>query len=252
MPREEIDGLEKRIRHKFKNRKLLEEALTHKSYAMERGAKLFNERLEFLGDSILNAVVAHYYFKRFPDDNEGRLSKIKSQMVSRPVLAGWARDINLGSYLWMGGGEEATGGRARESLLANAFEALVGALFLEGGFQPAQRFVVRMLSQHKRVVETDYKSKLQELLQKRYKMPPAYVLARESGPDHAKNFVMEVRLRRRLLGQGEGRSKKEAEQAAARQALKTIRARNRCPRRRPRNRLMRKTPAPIVLKRGHP
>jgi len=225
MPREETESLEKRVRYKFKNRKLIEEALTHKSYAIEHGSKLFNERLEFLGDSILNAVVAHYFFKKYATEDEGRLSKIKSQMVSRQALVVWAREIDLGRYLWMGGGEEATGGRNRESLLANAFEALVGAMFLDGGFPVPQRFIVRLLSKHKRFVETDYKSKLQELLQKRYKVPPVYNLAQESGPDHAKTFLMEVRLRRRLLGQGEGHSKKEAEQAAARMALKTLKAR---------------------------
>ncbi|MGQ0644380.1 MAG: ribonuclease III [Elusimicrobiota bacterium] len=225
MPREEAESLERRIRYKFKNRKLLEEALTHKSHAMEKGGKLFNERLEFLGDSIVNAVVAHYFFKRFPSNDEGRLSKIKSQMVARPALAAWARAIGMGKYLWMSGGEEATGGRDRDSLLANAFEALVGAIFLESGFPAAQRFIVRLLAKHKRIVENDYKSKLQELIQKRYKIPPLYVVAEESGPDHAKTFLMEVRLRRRLLGQGTGPSKKQAEQAAAYEALKKLRSR---------------------------
>ncbi len=223
MPQAEIEGLEKKIRFKFKNRKLLEEALTHKSYAMERGTKLFNERLEFLGDSIVNAVVAHYFFKRFPTNDEGRLSKIKSQMVARPALAVWARQIDLGSYLMMSGGEEATGGRDRDSLLSNTFEALVGAIFLEAGFPKAQRFIVRLLSKHKRIVETDYKSKLQELIQKKYKMPPTYTVTSESGPDHAKTFNMEVRIRRRLLGTGSGPSKKQAEQASAYMALKKIR-----------------------------
>lgn len=225
MTRGATELLEKRIRYKFKNRKLIEEALTHKSHAIEHGQKAYNERLEFLGDSVLNAVVAHYYFKKFPDENEGRLSKIKSQMVARPALVVWAKEIDLGDYLWMSGGEEATGGRTRDSLLANALEALVGALFLDGGFSVAQRFIVRLLSKQKRFVETDYKSKLQELIQKRYKVPPLYVLASEAGPDHAKTFHMEVRLRGRLLGQGEGHSKKEAEQASARQALRQIRAR---------------------------
>jgi ribonuclease-3 len=224
MPQADTDALEKKIRFKFKNRKLFEESLTHKSYAMERGTKSFNERLEFLGDSIVNAVVAHYFFKRNPSYDEGRLSKIKSQMVARPALAVWARQIDIGSYLMMSGGEEATGGRDRDSLLSNAFEALVGAIFLDAGFQTAQRFVVRLLSKHKRIVETDYKSKLQELIQKKYKMPPNYLLASESGPDHAKIFSMEVRIRRRLLGTGSGPSKKQAEQAAAYMALKKIRA----------------------------
>jgi ribonuclease III len=219
----ESELLEKRLRVRFKNRKLLEEALTHKSYAIEKGLKSFNERLEFLGDSVLSAVVAHYLFKRYPVDDEGRLSKLKSQLVAKPTLVVWAKEIGLGQYLWMSPGEEATGGRTRESLLANAFEALLGAMFLDAGFPLVQRYVVRLLSKKKRIVETDYKSKLQELIQKRYKVPPHYVLVSETGPDHAKVFLMEVRIRQRLLGQGDGRSKKEAEQAAAYMALKKIR-----------------------------
>jgi ribonuclease-3 len=223
MPRLDPEVLERRIRFKFKNRKLYEESLTHKSFAIERGGKSFNERLEFLGDSILSAVVAHYLFKRYAQDDEGRLSKLKSQLVARPSLVVWAKELDLGGFLWMSDGEESTGGRTRESLLANAFEALIGAIFLDQGFPAAQRFIVRRLSKKKRIVETDYKSKLQELIQKRYKTPPHYVLAKETGPDHAKTFLMEVRIRQRLLGTGEGHAKKEAEQAAAYQALKKIR-----------------------------
>ncbi len=224
MSREDAAPLEKVVRRVFKNRKLLEEALTHKSYAIEKGSKAFNERLEFLGDSILAAIVAHYLFKRYPDEDEGKLSKLKSQLVARPSLVVWAREIKLGQYLWMSDGEEATGGRDRESLLANAFEALLGALFLDGGFPVAQRFIVRLVSKKKRIIETDYKSKLQEIIQNRYKLPPAYTLREQKGPDHNKTFVMHVFVRRRLLGIGEGRSKKEAEQAAAWEGLKKIRA----------------------------
>ncbi len=224
MPHQDSAGLEKLLRFTFKDGKLLREAVTHKSYAIERGENVFNERLEFLGDSILSAVTAHWLFKRYPSDDEGRLSKLKSQLVSRPSLVEWARDIDLGRFLLLSPGEESTGGRDRESLLANVFEALIGAIFLDQGFPKAQRFIVRFLSKKKRIVETDYKSKLQELIQKRYKVPPTYLLTAESGPDHAKTFHIEVRVRQRLLGKGEGHSKKEAEQAAAYQALKKIRA----------------------------
>jgi ribonuclease III len=223
MPHKEPDALQKVVRAKFKNGRLLEEALTHKSYAIEKGGTPFNERLEFLGDSILSAVTSHWLFKRYDSDDEGRLSKLKSQLVSRPTLVVWARSIDMGDYLRMSPGEEATGGRDRESLLANAFEALIGAIFLDQGFPAAQRFIVRFLTKKKRIVETDFKSKLQEIIQKRYKIPPAYILTEETGPDHSKVFHMEARVRRRLLGRGEGRSKKEAEQAAAREALKKIR-----------------------------
>jgi ribonuclease III len=222
LPHLEPEALQRALRLKFKSAKLLEEALTHKSYAVEHGGKLFNERLEFLGDAVLAAVTSHWLFKRY-DDDEGRLSKLKSQLVSRQSLMGWARDIGLGRFIWMSSGEEATGGRDRDSLLANTFESLIGALFLDQGFPKAQRFIVRFLSKKKRIVETDHKSKLQELIQKRYKIPPAYLLTAETGPDHAKTFHMEVRVRQRLLGKGEGHSKKEAEQIAAREALKKIR-----------------------------
>jgi ribonuclease-3 len=224
MPPRDAGALEKVLRARFKNPSLLTEALTHKSYAIEKGPRPFNERLEFLGDSVLAAATAHYLFKRYPHDDEGRLSKLKSQLVSRPALVVWAREIRLGEYLWMSEGEESTGGRERDSLLANAFEALIGAIFLDAGFPAAQRFVVRRLSKKKRIVETDYKSQLQEIIQRRYKIPPQYSLAQEQGPDHAKLFAMEVRVRRRMLGKGEGRSKKEAEQAAAQMALKKIRS----------------------------
>ncbi len=224
MPHQDSAALERSIRVKFKSAKLLEEAITHKSYAIERGGRTFNERLEFLGDSVLSAVTAHWLFKRYASDDEGRLSKLKSQLVSRPSLVVWARELDLGRYIMMSPGEEATGGRERDSLLANGFEALIGAIFLDQGFPKAQRFIVRFLSKKKRIVETDYKSKLQEIIQKRYKIPPLYQLAEETGPDHAKTFHMEVRVRQRLLGKGEGHSKKEAEQGAALQALKKIRA----------------------------
>jgi len=222
MPRRDSALLEKTLRLKFKNPDLLREALTHKSWAMERGTRVFNERLEFLGDSVLAAVVAHYLFKRYPDDDEGTLSKLKSRLVSRSALVVWAKDIGLGDYLWMSEGEEGSGGRERESLLANVFEALLGAVFLDRGFSAAQRVVLRQAVKTKDLSETDHKSRLQEIVQKRYKVPPSYTLEKEKGPDHSKVFVMHVTLRGKRLGEGEGRSKKEAEQAAALAALQKI------------------------------
>ena len=221
---EPLEALERRIRIPFKSKKLLEEALTHKSYAMESNGKNFNERLEFLGDAVLSTVVAHYLFKRFPDVDEGRLSKLKSQLVSRGNLFVWANQLDLGDYLRMSPGEEATGGRQRESLVGNAYEALVGAIFLDRGFPVAQRFIVRHLAKQKRIIETDFKSRLQEIIQKKYKIPPEYKVIGESGPDHDKTFQIEVRVKRKPLGQGEGKSKKEAEQAAAKEALKAIKS----------------------------
>jgi len=217
------DTLEKKIRYKFKNRRLLEEALTHKSLAMEQGSRLYNERLEFLGDAVLGTAVAHYFFKRYPNDDEGKLSKIKSQLVSRATLVEWAKGIELGQYLLMSAGEESTGGRTRESITANAFEALIGAIFLDAGFAAAQRLITRHLAKRKRFVETDYKSQLQEIIQKKSKVPPEYRVFSEKGPDHAKIFMIEARTNKRILGRGEGHSKKEAEQAAARDSLKKLR-----------------------------
>jgi ribonuclease-3 len=214
--------LEKKIRFKFQNAGLLEEAMTHKSYSIEHGTPLCNERLEFLGDSIIAAIVANWLFERFPNVDEGKLSKMKSQIVSRNNLGIWAEEWDLGEFLFLSQGEEATGGRKRESLLGNAYEALVGAIFLDQGFEPAQRFVLKHLAQRKRIVENDFKSKLQEVVQKKYKIPPSYVVIGESGPDHEKKFTLEVRIKQRLLGTGEGRSKKEAEQLAAKEALKIM------------------------------
>lgn len=218
----DLGQFERKLRLKFKNTKLLEEAFTHKSYAIEYSKTADNERLEFLGDSIISAVVAHFLFKRYPNVDEGHLSKLKSQLVSRASLAVWADDLGLGQFLLLSQGEEATGGRQRESLLGNVYESLVGAIFLDQGFSRAQRFIMRQLAKKKRIIETDFKSRLQELMQKKYKMPPTYHVVQETGPDHAKIFSLEVRMGKRTLGQGEGRSKKEAEQMAAKEALKKI------------------------------
>jgi len=221
-PPPDLEQFEKKLRIKFKNSKLLMEAFTHKSYAIEHGLTADNERMEFLGDSIISAVVAHFLFKRYPAVNEGHLSRVKSQIVSRASLSQWGQDLNLGEYLFLSQGEEATGGRTRESLLGNVYESLVGAIFLDQGFSRAQRFIMRHLAKKKRIVETDFKSRLQEMIQKKYKAPPSYLVTKETGPDHAKIFSLEVRMNKKVLGTGEGRSKKEAEQMAAKEALKKL------------------------------
>ena len=217
-----LEALEKHIGIRFRDKKFAEEALTHKSYAMERGAGTFNERLEFLGDSVLNTAVTHHLFIRFPKDDEGRLSKLKSQLVARHSLAEWGRDIRIGDYLRLSEGEDATGGRDRESLVANVMEALIGAIFLDQGYEKAEKFVIQRFSKKKRVIETDFKSKLQEVIQKKHKIPPSYVTVDESGPDHDKTFHIEVRIKKKFLGRGRGKSKKEAEQDAAHDALKNL------------------------------
>lgn len=217
---------EKKTRIKFKTPKLLEEAFTHKSYAIEHGQAIHNERLEFLGDSVISSVVANFLFKKFPNVDEGRLSKMKSQIVSRANLSAWAAEMDLGQYLFLSQGEEATGGRKRDSLLGNAYEALVGALFLDQGFGVAEKFIMRQLGKKRRIVENDFKSRLQEIVQKKYKTPPSYFVVKETGPDHAKKFTLEVRVNKKVLGKGDGRSKKEAEQSAAKAALRMIRTNN--------------------------
>jgi len=221
-----LTPFETKFRVKFKNKKLLQESLTHKSFAIEYGNFPCNERLEFLGDSIIAAVVAHFLYKKYPNVDEGRLSKMKSQIVSRSNLGVWAAEMGLGQFMFLSQGEEATGGRQRESLLGNVYEAIVGAIFLDQGYSKAQQFIMKQLSKKKRILETDFKSKLQEIIQKKYKTPPNYHVTNEEGPDHAKQFTLEVRVNKKTLGEGVGRSKKEAEQMAAKEALKKIRLGN--------------------------
>lgn len=214
------EPLEDVVGHRFRDPGLLKQALSHKSFASESGTGVYNERLEFLGDSVLAAVVAHQLYAEYPDEPEGALSKKKSLLVSRPSLAAWAEEIGLGAHLYLGVGEESTGGRTRQSLLANALEALIGALYLDGGYDAAARFIRQWCARtHGSLEETDYKSRLQELLQKRYKSPPTYELTSAAGPDHDKVFSIVVRIGTRELGRGTGKNKKEAEQAAARDAL---------------------------------
>ena len=216
MPR----SLEEVIGYRFKDPGLLKQAMSHKSFASESGSGVYNERLEFLGDSVLAAVVAHAVYAGYPQEAEGNLSKKKSLLVSRPSLAAWGEEIQLGSYLYLGVGEESTGGRTRHSLLANAVEALIGAIYLDGGYEQAAVFIRRWYDvKHGSLLETDHKSKLQEILQKRYKSPPAYELTSSTGPDHDKSFNILVRIGERELGRGAGKNKKEAEQAAACDAL---------------------------------
>lgn len=215
--------LEEVIGYRFKDQELLKQALSHKSFASESRSGVYNERLEFLGDSILAAVVAHQLYADYPDDAEGSLSKKKSQLVSRPSLAHWAAELGLGGHLYLGVGEESSGGRSRQSLQANALEALIGAIYLDGGYPAAARFVRHWcMHRHARLEESDYKSRLQEILQKRYKTPPVYEVTHAAGPDHDRTFQVHVHMGRRILGRGAGKTKKEAEQAAARDALQTM------------------------------
>lgn len=218
----ELEKLEKSVDVKFENIYLLQKSLTHRSYAAETNSSEQNERMEFLGDSILSAVVADYLYQKYPDEDEGRLSQLKSQLVSRHNLAIWAKKLKLGNFILISKGEEANGGRKRESLLSNAFEAVIAAIYLDAGFFAAKKFIFNYLIQQRRMVITDAKSKLQEYIQSTYRTLPEYRVVSESGPDHERVFEVGVFLKKEPIGTGTGLSKKAAEQAAAKNALKTM------------------------------
>jgi len=202
-----------------KGLRLLRQALTHRSLAgiAPQGD---NERLEFLGDSVLGMLVNEHLYRSFPEEPEGVLTKMKARLVSEPALADAARRLGLGPMLTLSASEEATGGRERPSTLSDAFEAVVAAVYLHRGLPSARRLVREALIRHVDVRQTwDHKSRLQELLQERYRVTPTYRILEETGPAHDRRFVAEVRLHDRVLGRGVGRSKKAAEQAAAAAAL---------------------------------
>jgi len=223
MSTNELTELQNVIGYQFSEIELLRRALTHTSYAAETGIRCHNERMEFLGDSILSSAVADFLYHKYPDQQEGRLSQLKSQIVSRQNLSRWAREIKLGNYLYISKGEEANGGRQRESLLSDALEAVIASVYLDGEYGAAKKFIFSYLTRQKRLIVTDTKSKLQEYIQSHYQTLPEYRIISASGPDHEKRFEVGVYLNKSLLGQGAGCCKKEAEQAAARLALRAIR-----------------------------
>ena len=207
----------------FKDKSLLKEALTHKSFAGEHRAVKHNERLEFLGDSILGAIVADYIYNQCPHDEEGVLSKIKANLVSRKNLYLWGKQLGLGSYIFLGHGELATGGRERDSIISNAVEAVIGAIYLDGGYAAAQSFILPWVKTQQLTQDTrDYKSILQELLQKRGPQTPVYEIIQTVGPEHDKIFTVQVSLNGKALGIGKGHNKKQAEQASAQNALNKL------------------------------
>ncbi len=215
-----MSSLEEVIGYKFSDKELLSEALTHKSHATESGSPRYNERLEFLGDSVLGLVVSYYLFLKNPSEDEGFLSKTKSAIVSRANLARWAEAIGLGHHINLGAGEHLSGGSRRHSILANAVEAVLGAVYLDGGLGHVEKLVIPWLeSQAPEKLDVDHKSGLQELIQKRHKRPPDYEIVSESGPEHEKLFTVRVHLGKKTLGVGSGKNKKEAQQAAARNAM---------------------------------
>lgn len=214
--------LQKRIGYDFKDSLLLERALTHSSYANESKMKLeCNERMEFLGDAVLSIIVADHIFHKF-HLAEGDLTKIRAGLVCEKSLFEFARKIGLGEELLLGRGEEQTGGRERPSVVSDAFEALIAAIYLDGGMDEAAKFVLPFVEEELKQKEApfvDYKTKLQEIIQKNPEERVEYVLVAEEGPDHDKKFVVEVHLNSNIIGRGASRSKKSAEQAAAREAL---------------------------------
>lgn len=219
-----MESLEKKLGYRFQNRELLSEALNHSSYANEhKGGLGSNERLEFLGDSVLGFVSAEYLFRLHADLPEGDLTRMRAALVCEQSLYEVAKTLDLGGYLKLGRGEEAGGGRKRQSILADAVEAVFAAVYLDGGIEKARELIVRVLLSQAPAAEErkDYKTTLQEVVQRRSGQVLTYHMVDQSGPDHNKKFLFEVRLNDRPVGRGEGRSKKEAEQAAARDALES-------------------------------
>ncbi|MBW2120659.1 MAG: ribonuclease III [Deltaproteobacteria bacterium] len=226
-----LELVQVRLGYRFRNEELLNQAVTHRSYAHENpGHGLCdNERLEFLGDAVLNAVTSHLVMSRFPDKPEGELTRIRSSVVSKRALARVAREVGLGEFLLLGKGEDRTGGRGKASILADSYEAVVGAVYLDGGYQGAFEMLQAHLSGRLEAAglkagKQDFKTLLQEQSQRQQQTMPCYTLVSESGPDHDKRFRVSVSIGGVAMGQGEGKSKKEAEQQAAEQALKRLRA----------------------------
>lgn len=224
--KEDLLELMERINICFSKDELLIKALTHKSYANEKRKEELkdNERLEFLGDSVLDLVVSEYIFNKYPNHPEGELAKIRSVVVSTTMLAEKAREISLGEHILLGKGEEQSGGRTRDSILADTFEAVVGSIYLDQGFNQARTFILDLLIPNINDVEMgdhiqDYKTLLQELIQKETNRRPLYEVINEEGPDHKKVFTVHVKIENRILGIGKGNSKKEAEQQAAQNAI---------------------------------
>ena len=220
--------LEQRIGYKFNQKQLLVRALTHSSYINEKKLKKTdcNERLEFLGDAVLELISSEYLFFTHKELPEGELTKLRASLVCEKSLCGFANELELGSFLRLGHGEELMGGRERPSILADAFEAVLAAIYLDGGIEPATEFVLSFVKKALEHVENapfkDYKTLLQEIIQKNPEERLTYVLVGESGPDHDKRFEVDVMLNSNVIGHGIGKSKKAAEQIAAKEALELM------------------------------
>ena len=224
VPEEKLRSLEEELGYSFSDKTFLLRCLTHVSY--ERGKQgEHNETFEFIGDAVLSLAISDLLMRRFPDKNEGDLSKMRASLVNAVVLAGKARHLKVGKLVRIGKGEEYSGGREKESILAGVFEALLGGIYWERGYQAAYRVVERHFAldiKEKKFGTTDYKTRLQEIIQMIYRCPPTYRLVAESGPDHAKQFVTEIVVEGKVLGRGKGKSKKQSEQHAAQKALEVL------------------------------
>lgn len=225
-----LQEIQSRINYKFKNIRFLENALTHSSYSNEHRTHgiVCNERLEFMGDSVLGFVCAELLYEKYPHKPEGELSKLRSSLVCETALDKYAKTIELGKYLYLGHGEELGGGRERPSILSDAFEALIAAIYFDGGISEAKKFILPFLSDaitednKKHSLNHDYKTALQEIAQKNPGEIIKYSVVNETGPDHNKSFTVNVYLNSNLLAAGTGKSKKEAEQDAAHKALELM------------------------------
>ena len=218
-----LEELQDKIGYKFTEEKLLRQAVTHSSFANEKHLKKHsdNERLEFLGDAVLEIVSSEFLYKNYPKKSEGDLTKLRASLVCEPTLALCTREIDLGKYLYLGKGEDLNGGRMRNSILSDALEAVIGAIYLDGGFENAKKFIHRFILtdiEHKKLFY-DCKTSLQEVIQGHYEEELNYRLVSEEGPDHDKKFSVEARIGEKVIGRGIGHTKKAAEQEAAYQAL---------------------------------
>jgi ribonuclease-3 len=239
MSSSELDQLQEKLSYRFKQLDLLRKAVTHKSYLHENRNQVQhdNERLEFLGDAVLDLVISEFLIDRYPAATEGDLSKAKAQLVSEPMLSRIAKSIEIGRFVLLGKGEELTQGREKPSILSDALEAVIAALYIDGGFEEAKMFIERCFQRPFEDLDKqsglepsaqshyDYKTGLQELCQKKLETLPVYELLRESGPDHQKRFEIQLFISGRVISQGSGRTKKEAEQMAAKEALKQLQKR---------------------------
>ena len=223
---DQLRELERFIGYRFRDDRLLTQALTHRSYVNENSEEGLcdNERLEFLGDAVLNLVISHRAMVQNPDFSEGELSKLRSAMVNESALARMAKELSIGAFILLGRGEDSTNGREKHSILSDTYEAIVAAVYLDGGIDEASaviesHFDDQFENLEESQVNQDYKTRVQERVQGTFRITPDYVLAGEWGPDHNKTFHVRLLIHDELYGEGEGKSKKEAEQKAARQAL---------------------------------